>query len=98
MMNVDVPLTAERLLLAVEEAHDVLLSQITAVLKSVAGDETLTIQDLAKRLGFDLTQHQDTLAAHRFFIDTAKEGFSYAGYTTHAPRQSRQRNRRRASR
>ena len=83
----DVPLTAERLLHAVEEAHDTLLNQMTAVLSSLLGDETLTIQDLAKHLGFDLTKHEDTLAAHRFFIETAKEAFSYAGYTADPPRK-----------
>jgi hypothetical protein len=91
-MNVDVPLTAERVLLAVEEAHDTLLAQMSAVLKSVAGDETLTIQNMAKRLGFDLTLHQDTLAAHRFFIEAAKKAFSYAGYTAD-PQKKRSRRR-----
>ena len=80
-MNADVPLTAERLLLAVEEAHDALLAQMIAVLQSLGGNETLTIQNMAQRLGFDLTRHQETLAAHWFFIDTAKEAFRCAGYT-----------------
>ena len=40
-----------------------------------------------KHLGFDLTKHEDTLAAHRFFIETAKEAFSYAGYTADPPRK-----------
>jgi hypothetical protein len=90
-MNVDVPLTAKRLLDAVEEVHDTLLNQMMVVLGSLAGNETLTIQDLAKRLGFDLTQHQDTLAAHRFFIDTANEAFRYAGYTAADRKPTRRR-------
>ena len=90
-MNVDVPLTAERLLLAVEEARDTLLAQMTAVLKSLDGSETFTIRDMAKRLGFDLRQHEETLAAHAFFISVAKEAFSYAGYTADPPRTLRRR-------
>ena len=87
----NVPLTSERLLLAVEEAHDTLLAQMIAVLQSLVSNETLTIQDMAQRLGFDLTRHQDTLTAHRFFIDTAKEAFRYAGYTAADRKPTRRR-------
>jgi hypothetical protein len=83
------PLSPQLLLNAVEAAHDTLLPQISKAIAKMPLHTTITIEGLAKALGLNLAEYADTLAAHRFFIDTAKEALSYEGYVINTPRRSK---------